>query len=227
MVSRFACLLVCASVVLGLSGPAAADSIDVSGYYAAWDGDTFSRAIPELQDALGLSSVWLQFNLALPYFFYSGPAGAEYTGPEYHAETASFSLDLLTDQGEYTIATGNVALDVDSGLRPPTYLDAFWVIDWQGACFAAEGLIPVPDLGVTFGMSDFTFFSSAGDGTPALAADLYDATLTYEINQAPQPTPRSLPSEIPPQIVPEPSTCLLLGAGLLGLCARATRRARD
>ncbi len=227
MFSRFACLLICASVAVGLAGPVAADSIDISGYYAAWGGDTFSRAVPELQDALGLSSAWLQFNLALPYYIYSGPAGEDYTGPEFHAETASFSLDLLTDRGNYTIATGELALEIESWLRPPTYIDAFWVLDWRGTCFTAGNLIPVPDLGMTFGLSDFSFFSSAGDGTPALAADFYNATLTYETIQAPFPNLRSLPGEIPPQVVPEPSTCLLLGAGLLGFCARATRRCRD
>jgi hypothetical protein len=82
----------------------------------------------------------------------------------------------------------------------------------------------VPELGLAFSLSDFSFYTSAGDGVPALAADLYSATLTYDFIQEPFAPRQSLPSDFPSQVVPEPSTCLLFGAGLLSLCTRVVRR---
>ena len=224
MISRVICVLACATVLLGLVGVASADSIDISGYYGAWSNDGFSSLMPELADTLGLPYVWLHLNFPLPYRLYDGPTGDDYAGTQYSRELSGFSLDLMTDQGVYTIASGCVDLEIESWLRPPIYIDAFWVVEWRGFFRTAGNMTPVPELGMAFGLTDFWLYTSAGDGTPALAADLYDATLTVDVIQDSFAPPQSLPGGFPSPIVPEPSTSLLLAAGLLGLCTRLVRR---
>ena len=208
MLSRLNCFALCACLLLSASGPAGADMFPFSGSSGMYmPGYSLDLSAPGLAENL-----FLYADVGLPDFLgYMNELaeGGDYTGPAYYTASTPYSvfLDLL-DLEAPTITTREIETGIISwDIEVWQEYGFMWYAEASGSASLYTGAVTFPELGLAFDVSDIGFYAFNEGGDPYSYVDV-EGTLDC-------------------QVVPEPSTCVLLGAGLAGLCARASRRFKD